>query len=189
MDARIRARGVLSLIEMFVILMIFSILMTFGLPSLRHWVDRDETRVDASDFLAALHYARYLAITHGERFGVCPRAGSLRCAGHADRWRNGWLVFEARDTGGVCAAPKAPVCVPGHGRLFRSHDAVASGSRVHANHNVASRIYFNRQGMSPGYNGRFEFCSSSHEGGREIVLSSTGRPRWGSGAASYCRSL
>lgn len=192
MDARIRERGLLSLVEMFVILMIFAILMTFGLPSLRHWVDGNEASVDASDFFAALQYARYLAVTHGERFGVCPRASPRRCAQAANQWRNGWLVFEARDVAGVCATPQAPICVPGHGRLFRSHEAVASGGRVHANHNVAFRIFFNRQGMSPGYNGRLEFCPGGHGdhgGSREIVLSSTGRPRWGRGSVSYCSSL
>lgn len=188
MDSRIRARGVLSLIEMFVILMIFAILMTFGPPSLRHWVEGRKTGIDAADFFAALQYARYLAITHGERFGLCPRAAPRRCAQRPDQWQDGWMVFQARDDGGVCESPQSP-CVPGHGRLFRSHDAVASGARVHANHNVALRVYFNRQGMSPGYNGRFEFCSGSQGGSREIVLSSTGRPRWGSDAASYCGSL
>ena len=189
MDARIRARGVLSLIEMFVILMIFAILMSFGLPSFRHHIEASRARVDSADFLAALQYARYLAITHGERFGLCPRASPRSCAQRPDRWAQGWLVFEARDAGGVCTTAQSPACVPGHGRLFRSHDAVESGMRVHANHNVASRVYFDRQGMSPGYNGRFEFCAGKRGAGREIVLSSTGRPRWGRGAKAYCASL
>lgn len=177
-----------SLVETVLVLVVFSVLLTFGVPSLWRSSSHESLKVNANDFFAALKFARYLAVSRSERVGLCPSSKGGICSNRLGAWGVGWLVFAAKDRTGACTRQGSVKCVPGHGRIFRRHGAADFDIRIRANRNVQRRVFFGPQGMSPGYNGRFFFCGSS--GGREIILSSTGRPRWGPGhRSSFCPSF
>ncbi len=78
-------------IELLVTIVIASILVTLALPNLRVFVQNNRLKTEASEFAAALNYARTEAKSNAATVTVCVSTNGTACTGAT--WKLGWLVW------------------------------------------------------------------------------------------------
>ena len=109
---RCRARGAprtalrgFTLIELAVVLAIVAILLRVASPGLSRGTAARALAAQASEFMAALRFARAQALARGAAVTICasaPGAAMPACqAARSADWRSGWLVFADRDRRGA----------------------------------------------------------------------------------------
>jgi len=103
-SSRAAARG-FTLVELAVVLAIVAILLRVAAPGLSRGTAARALAAQASEFMAALRFARAQALARGAAVTICaiaPDAAEPACqrARSAD-WRAGWLVFADRDRRGT----------------------------------------------------------------------------------------
>jgi type IV fimbrial biogenesis protein FimT len=167
-----------TLVECLVVIAVFSLLLTLGIPPMQSLLARQQALADRNEFHAALHLARNHAIHYSVDTVICAAGKTSGCAAGGGQWARGWLVFEDPDGDGLCAPePGTGKCTLGGGRVVR----VASRDperNVVSNHNVSRRVRFGGMGMSYGYTGRFTFCPRKHpDAAAGLVVPQTGRIR------------
>lgn len=173
-----------TLIELMLVLVVLVLLYAYALPGFASLVERSQVVSQQHRLHGALNLARSHALATGAATVVCPlRAGSHEVQPECDLpsgdWSHGWMIFEdPRATNACTVRQPETICDPGEGRVVRLYEPVANGYRVVSNRNVSRRVRFNGLGMSPGYTGRFAFCSG---GGKAdpvgLVVPQTGRIR------------
>ena len=108
---RAAARG-FTLVELAVVLAIVAILLRVAAPGLSRGAAARALAAQASEFMAALRFARAQALARGAAVTICasaPDATTPACQGArpAD-WRAGWIVFADRDRRGA-PDPREPL--------------------------------------------------------------------------------
>lgn len=161
-----------TLVELLVVLAIAAILVTIAVPGYAFLVNSSRLTSATNDLLTALHLARSEAIKRGARVTVCktsnPAAPTPACDRTAE-WGQGWVVFEDGGARGVIDAGD---------ELLWAHDNSQTGIDITSNnyrHFISYLPGGSSQGSSGLANGTIRICSG--ERGRDIVVSSTGRPR------------
>ena len=100
---RRRATG-FTLIELAVVLAIVSMLLCVATPGMSRATAARALAAQASEFMAALRFARASALQRGAAVTVCASApGGIEPACQGARtadWRSGWIVFADRDRRG-----------------------------------------------------------------------------------------
>ena len=91
-------RGV-TLIELLIVVVVLSILLTLGIPNLRGVMARNQMLGQANEFAGALALARSEAATRGTQAGVCASTNGTSCSGDADDWTDRMIVFVDTDGG------------------------------------------------------------------------------------------
>ncbi|AJD47074.1 type IV pilus assembly protein fimt [Isoalcanivorax pacificus W11-5] len=166
----------MSLLEVLLCLVLLGWLSTYAWPAWVGLVERARVAQAQQQLQAALNYARFRAISLSSSVVVCPYSEN-GCAAPGD-WSSGWLIYA--DPAGTtdCTAVTEGMCQEG-GRVLAMtplHDVL-----LVVNGNLQRRLRFDSTGMSPGYNGRFTFCSAKGRRSRKgLVISSVGRVRWAS---------
>jgi type IV fimbrial biogenesis protein FimT len=93
------------LIELAVVLAIVAILARVAAPGMSRLAATRALAAQASEFMAAMRFARAQALQRGSAVTICasaPDGSALACQGsHAADWRGGWIVFADRDRRGV----------------------------------------------------------------------------------------
>jgi len=101
---RVALRG-FTLIELAVVLVIVAILLRVAAPGLSRGAAARALAAQASEFTAALRFARAQALARGAAVTLCasvPGAATPACQhGRSADWRSGWLVFADRDRRGA----------------------------------------------------------------------------------------
>ena len=172
----VRCRG-FTLLELVTVLLVTTVLLTAGIPSLRQLLVKEQLVSLHSSLRGALYLARSHAIQKGIPTSVCPVDAGGACAVPSGDWTLGWMVFEDADLSGRCVPGGAGHCQGGR-RILRTYPPLPKGFQVRANQNVSKRVRYSALGMSYGHNGRFTLCgdgASSRSVG--LVVSSTGRVR------------
>jgi type IV fimbrial biogenesis protein FimT len=94
-----------TLIERAVVLAIVAILLRVASPGLARGAAARALAAQASEFMAALRFARAQALARGAAVTICasaPDAAEPACQGtRSADWRSGWLVFADRDRRGA----------------------------------------------------------------------------------------
>ena len=94
-----------TLIELAVVLAIVSILLCVATPGLSRVTAARALGAQASEFMAALRFARAAALQRGAAVTVCasaPGGDTPACQGaRVADWRSGWIVFADRDRRGT----------------------------------------------------------------------------------------
>lgn len=94
-----------TLIELAVVLAIVAILLRVASPGLSRGTAARALAAQASEFMAALRFARAQALARGAAVTICasaPDAAMPACqAARSADWRSGWLVFADRDRRGA----------------------------------------------------------------------------------------
>jgi type IV fimbrial biogenesis protein FimT len=94
-----------TLIELAVVLAIVAILARVAAPGMSRLAATRALAAQASEFMAAMRFARAQALQRGSAVTICasaPGGSALACQGsHAADWRGGWIVFADRDRRGV----------------------------------------------------------------------------------------
>ncbi len=153
-----------SLLEMFGVLVVSSILASLGVPMVSDIKNSSEGETLQDEFARSLAEARNLAVSTGDTVFVCASGDGEACT--SGEWSNGWLVYS--------------------GDRMADGEVVAEGNRINATHiendelevsvfdealNEVADIRFNNQ----GFNGAktkvsAEVCSSSSNLLSESVL-------------------
>lgn len=162
------ARGY-SLLEGLTILLMVSLILAAGTPSLGSAIDRSRARGDVFALIASLNLARTTAVTSGIVTTYCASKDGQQCAGS---WEEGTLLFHDRnDNRRLDADDKLIEIGPrtqGRGKL----EWRASGGRNHY-------IRFSRHGMAKEF-GTFTYCLRNSDGShyaRKLILNRAGRAR------------
>ena len=159
-----------TLIELMVTLSVLAILLGIAAPSVRQFIINNRLTSQANGLLADLSRARSEAGARHAPVTVCAAEDEDTCAAaDAANWEAGWIVFVDADADGVVgnAADIIRYVAPLEGET-----TVVSSSFS----NVGYLTYRPFGGFSPQTSGTFTFCVPGNANGREIGVSTIGRP-------------
>ena len=162
----------ISLLELLVVVAVAAILSGIGVPSFASLAN-NRLAVAANELLASLYLARGEAIKRNGRAVACASATGSSCA-DSGGWQQGWIVFhDANDN--AAADPGEPIIL--------AHQPLHAGLVLSGNTPVASYVSYAPTGATKLVTGAFQagtltLChESAPEMSRQIIISSTGRPR------------
>ncbi|WP_266159846.1 GspH/FimT family pseudopilin [Dyella silvatica] len=159
-----KSRGT-TLIELIAVLTIVAILTCIALPSLGPLLARHQLHIAQTDVIAALQYARKLAVTTGSRTIVCPTRDGHSCSNET-QWNSGWLLGQnqlRRDQ------PDGAPSRIGHGYRQQINILSTAGRR---------RVLFQADGSAGGNNITLILCTpGKSEQVLSVVVSNSGRIR------------
>lgn len=163
-----------TLVELLVVMVISVILMTLAVPSFVDLMNDNRVASQSNDFVASLALARSEAISRGGRVSVCKSSSQTDCTS-ASNWNQGWIVFTDDGTTGDVDGTDVVL------RVFDGNTKVAITPPA----NFSDYISYMASGISRGNggfaNGTIKLCGSTGQD-KQIVISSTGRPRLETGA-------
>lgn len=168
-----RARG-FTLVELLAVLAIASIMVGIGVPSFNGLIRSSKLTSATNDLFASLLLTRSEAAKRGGRVAMCKSIDGSACAASGG-WEQGWIVFQDRNNNGLHDKGEEVVL-----RV----QALSRDLRLSGNMNVAKYVSFTSTGESKLVGGGFQagtitLCNQSllREEARQIVISSSGRPR------------
>lgn len=163
-----------TLVEMLAVIAVTAILIGASAPSMKALMDSVKLSAASNNLLGALLMARSEATKRGGRGVVCKSADGVSCA-LAGGWEQGWIVFHDANNNGARESGEA---------ILRHEQALSSSLRVTGNLNVARYVSYAPSGGTRLVGGGFQagtitVCNQSAQSGeaRQIILSSSGRPR------------
>jgi len=161
-----------TLVELLVVLAIAAILVTIAVPGYVFLVNSGRLTAVTNDLLTVLHLARSEAIKRGTRVTVCKTGNPslpMPVCHSAANWHDGWLVFIDAGKRGVIDADD----------MVLQAKAISNPNLKIMSANYRNYISYLPDGSSQGSqglpNGRIRICVADM--GRDIVISSGGRPR------------
>lgn len=175
-----RTRGV-SLAEVLVVLAVMAVLATLALPWMAGWVDGSRREAILHAFMTDLALTRSEAIRRGQMIAMCPSVDGTACDAQAE-WVQGRLLFEDANGNGIRDATE---------RVIRFSEASAAGWALVGNTPVRRYVAYHPSGRTRQVGGAlqmgtFSLCKAAAGGGRQIVISASGRPRIQKANASVC---
>lgn len=184
-----------TLVELLITLIIVSILLAIGLPSLKSFLQGNQLVAGTNELLSAIHIARSEAIKLQTSVTICGSTNGTSCTDPAtNNWEDGWIVFVDSDsnltgTGAACAAVNTDCLLRSHG-AFTDTRFIVEG--VDPGGVDINSITFNSRGLPRSaagawLSGAFSLCSLDGSGNtigaRAVVLDLSGRVRVSDNAA------
>lgn len=163
-----RARG-FTLVELLVTITLAGLLLSFALPSFQGLVADRRGAAAINQMVAAVNFARALAINGGRNVTLCPGRGD-ECL-ERNRWHQGALIFVDANGNGR---------LDGDERVERSLPALAPGERIYWRaFRGRSYLQFRPRGYTRWQNGSFLYCPPDlePERARMVILNAQGRLR------------
>lgn len=149
----------LTLVELMISLVLLAVLLQFGLPAIRGFVDDNRSLALRHSLERAVHQARALAVSHRVRVELCGSSDGLACDSD---WSRGWLIRKLESGKEPASTSQATTL---DARSMQLHWA---GFRPH--------ILFHPGGYSTAGNGRFYLCRGQALDW-QLVLNRQGRLR------------
>lgn len=162
-----------TLIELMVVLAVSAILLAIGIPSFASVASSSRLAGATNALVSSLHLARSEAIKRNSRAVLCKSASGLACA-TSGGWQQGWVVFHDANNNAALDAGES---------VILAQSALPSSLLVTAETPVSNYISYAPAGAARMISGAWQFgtltlCQQSDQGGaRQVVISSTGRPR------------
>lgn len=154
-----------SLMELMITVLVATIILGLGLPSLADSVARSRQRSEVNALFHGVHLARKEAIRRRQLVSICPSFDGLTCSPGRD-WSDGWILFENTDR------DSPPVRDPAES-LIHAHQANPELILTANRHGFSSRGVRRR-----ATNGTVVVCDrAGRVPPRALVVSYTGRPR------------
>ena len=188
-----------TLIELLITLIIVSVLLIVGIPSLKSFMQGNQLVASTNELISAFHVARSEAIKLNNSVTICESTDGSTCTSPSTgNWQDGWIVFV---DAAVNQTSSGAVCVDGNvgtSCLLRSHAAftddqlTVSGVDAANAATVINSVTFNARGLPKSSAGaaqasNFSVCGLDNAGNtidsRAVVLSLTGRARVSDNAA------
>jgi len=113
-----RSRG-FTLIELMVVLVVATILLTIGIPSFRSVIANQRANSSINEALASFRLARSEAIKTARSVTVCKSEDGATCD-DAVEWEDGWIVF-------VNTTPGTPDAVDAGDQIVRVNSGLPGG--------------------------------------------------------------
>lgn len=129
-----------TVIELMVVVLIASVLLGVGIPSLTSFINERSLVADVSRLTTALSFARSESITRAANVSICPSLDGESCA--AGQWVNGWILFRDRN-GNMTPDLGTKNCTDTEDCILRVDRGLAENTSVTVN---ADAIGFNAQG-------------------------------------------
>lgn len=163
-----------TLLELMVVLAVSSILLGIGLPSFASLVHASRLSSATNEMVSSLHLARSEAIKRSSRVVMCTSATGTSCVASGG-WDQGWVVFHDANNNAVLDAGET---------VILARKAFPAGFILTGNEPVMKYISYTPGGATKLISGAFQagtltFCNESEAPGaaRQVIISSTGRPR------------
>ena len=163
-----------TLVELMVVLAVFAILLGIGIPSFVGLANSSRLTSATNELVSSLHLARSEAIKRNSRTVMCTSATGTSCAASGG-WQQGWLVFHDNNNNAVLDAGEM---------VILARQAQPAGLLLTGNMPVSKYISYSPSGATKLISGAFQagtltLCNVSGVPGmaRQVVISSTGRPR------------
>jgi type IV fimbrial biogenesis protein FimT len=160
--------------ELMVSMTIAAILLALAVPAFDAVMTTSRLAAASNSLLSSLYLARSEAIKRNGRVVVCKSQDGASCASTGD-WDQGWIVY-SDDDNDAQVDPSETVIL----RVL----ALDGGLSARGNQNIARYVSYASIGATQLTSGAFQagtitVCREgvSNGEGREIVISSTGRPR------------
>lgn len=155
-----------TLIELLTTITIFTLLLSFAIPSFRMMAGENQITSAYNSFLSTIHFARSEAIKRGNNIIICKWDHLSATCDSSNNWHEGWAVFDDKDSDNTKDSNE---------EIIRIHQSLPANIQMHYH---LTKLKYNAEGLSPGYSGKIIFCSSeSHMKKQGITISSLGRIR------------
>ncbi|MDN5940159.1 MAG: GspH/FimT family pseudopilin [Salinisphaera sp.] len=165
-----------TLLELLVAIAISTILLVLGVPSFLHMMAENQRDSYTANFYAALTQARSEAITRNVPVVLCKSSDGALCTASGD-YSAGWLVYANLDGSVSGAEPDAA------DTLLDSHQRLG-GDFTLTSSDLPVRVIYQPSGRA-AVDGAFQLCPATTKiSGSSIEITSTGRPRIGTGQCS-----
>jgi type IV fimbrial biogenesis protein FimT len=163
-----------SLLELMVAVAVSALLLTIGIPSFTAFTSSTRLVNVTNELVSSLHLARSEAIKRNSRVVLCASATGTSCLAAGD-WHQGWLVFHDANNNAVRDVGET---------VILARYALPVGFSLTGNEQIKKYISYTSSGAAKLISGAFQagtltLCNTSPALGaaRQIVISSTGRPR------------
>ncbi|WP_083223307.1 GspH/FimT family pseudopilin [Candidatus Thiodiazotropha endoloripes] len=158
----------LTLVEMMVALLVLTILIALGVPSLATLSIRNEQSSSLNGFLSHFYLARSLAIQQEQHIIICPTSSGERCREEAI-WSDGLIIFEDSRRDGVLGSDE-PILAK---YLLPEHSELTIQSSEHR-----KRVIYHGDGRPSGYNLTLSFCDPKERiEPKALIVNNVGRIR------------
>lgn len=166
-----------TLIELLVTLVIAGILMSVAIPNYQAFVLNSRISTQANDLMGSIGLARSEAIKRAARVSLCKSANGTGCT-TTGTWAQGWIIFTDSGVVGTFDGSDAVIQVRG---------ALEGGSTLVGDSNLANHFAYRASGYGT-VAGTISLCprSPAQVVGRDIVITSSGRPRVKNPPATAC---
>lgn len=163
-----------TLVELLVVLALLAILQTQATPALSAMVNSIRLTSAVNSLLSSLHLARSEAAKHNSRAVVCKSASGDACT-TSGGWEQGWIVFHDSNNNAVLEATET---------VLLRQQALPGALLFKGNAPLVNYVSFTPTGVTRYISGAFQagtltVCqrSATQADARQIVISSSGRPR------------
>ncbi len=163
-----------TLLELMIVLAIAGILLAIGIPAFSSLAHTSRLSSFTNELVSSLHLARSEAIKRNSRAVMCKSDGGISCAASGG-WHQGWLVFHDANNNAALDASETVILI---------RQALPAGFSMTGNTHVAKYISYAPTGGTKLISGAFQvgtltLCNESGSPGsaRQVIISSTGRPR------------
>lgn len=170
-----------TLLELMVVLAVSAILLTLAVPGFAALRRTSNLTSAANVLVSSLHLTRSEAIKRNGRVVMCPSATGTTCT--ESGWHLGWLVFQDANNNAAWDAGEV---------VILQQSAMPHGYRMTGNSAVSRYISYSSTGEAKMVSGAFQagtltVCNASDpSSARQIIISSTGRPRTVKTALASC---
>jgi len=158
-----------TFIELMLSLTVAAILFAAAVPSLTSFIQNNRSAAQINELHASLSLARSEAIKRNNNISICKSSNDTGCAGNADHWHNGWIVFVDNDFDGAVDAGEGDEILRVHGALTGSNTLTFSQTYV----------FYSSDGIArAGSNATFTLCDTrGAASAKGLVIGPSGRPR------------
>ncbi len=144
-----------TLIELMMIVVIASILLTLAVPSFSEAIRNNRLTAQSNDLVTAINLARGEAVKRRSNVTACASSDQSSC--NSANWHGGWIVRDVAS-----------------GDVIRAFPAMKGSTTVSAS---GSQVLFSQRGfLQDGNPVTLQLCAESGKTGREINITGTGRP-------------
>ncbi len=156
-----------TLIELMVTLAVAGVLATIAVPGMSQFIKSSRRASAGNALLAGFHLARSEALKRGQSVSICKSNNGSNCVAGAN-WTDGWIVMTDGDTALTLDGTDEVL-------LYQTPGAEIGFTLTTG----VNGLSYNARGAMVFNGGTFMLCDSAADPieGREIIVSTTGRPR------------
>lgn len=157
-----------SLIELLIVLAVFSIIATTALPNFSALLAQERTVVMTNHLAGALAFARSESVTKNQIILTCQSIDGSKCTKSGD-WHNGWIIFADKNANKQRDTDEA---------LLQVFSAANNGTQTVFNgaFNIDHYIKYKPTGRAFP-NGSFLICNPAIGTGKALIMTQSGRLR------------